>query len=70
MRTDLSKATFIIPIRIESTDRMRNVITSLAFLLENFETNIIVKEVDSRSIFKEEAIPILEDICDVPIDIL
>jgi hypothetical protein len=69
MRTDLSQATFIIPIRIESTDRMRNVITSLAFLLENFETNIIVKEVDSRSIFQEEAMPILEDICDVPVDL-
>lgn len=69
MRTDLSQATFIIPIRIESDDRMRNVITSLAFLLENFETNIIVKEVDSRSIFQEEAMPILEDICDVPVDI-
>ena len=69
MRTDLSKATFIIPIRIESADRMRNVITTIAFLLENFETNIIVKEVDSRSIFQEEAMPILKDICDVPVNV-
>ena len=70
MRTDLSKATFIIPIRIESDDRMRNVITSLAFLLENFETNIIVKEVDSRSIFQEDVLPILNDICNVPVDLV
>lgn len=70
MRIDLSKATFIIPIRIESTDRLRNVITSTAFLLENFETNIIIKEVDSTSIFQEQAMPILEEICNVPVDLV
>ena len=65
MRTDLSQATFIIPIRIESPDRMRNVITTTAFLLENFKTNIIIKEVDKESVFKKEALPIIEDIIDV-----
>ena len=44
---DLSNATFIIPIRIESEDRLRNVLTVVYFLLNNFDTNIIVKEVDS-----------------------
>ena len=34
MKIDLSQATFIIPIRIESPDRLRNVITTTAFLLE------------------------------------
>ena len=67
MRTDLSQATFIIPIRIESPDRMRNVITTTAFLLENFKTNIIIKEVDKQSVFEKEALPILEDIVDVDI---
>ena len=43
MKTDLSNATFIIPIRIESDDRLRNVVTSIAFLVENFDTNIINK---------------------------
>ena len=62
MKTDLSQATFIIPIRIESSDRLRNVITITAFLVENFDTNIIVKEVDSKSVFQEQAIPILEEI--------
>ena len=61
MKIDLSQATFIIPIRIESSDRLRNVITITAFLVENFDTNIIVKEVDSKSVFQEQAMPILEE---------
>ena len=62
MKIDLSQATFIIPIRIESSDRLRNVITITAFLVENFDTNIIVKEVDSKSVFQEQAMPILDEI--------
>lgn len=69
MRFDLSEATFIIPIRIESSDRLRNVITSTAFLLENFDTNITIKEVDSESIFQRDALPILKDILDIDIKI-
>jgi hypothetical protein len=66
---DLSNATFIIPIRIESSDRLRNVIATTAFLLENFDTNIIIKEVDSESVFKREALPILKDILDVDVNV-
>ena len=66
---DLNRATFIIPIRIESSDRLRNVITILAFLLENFNTNIIVKEVDSESVFQRDALPILKNILDVHINV-
>jgi hypothetical protein len=66
---DLSNATFIIPIRIESSDRLRNVITITSFLLENFDTNIIIKEVDSRSVFREDALPILKDILNVDVEI-
>ena len=69
MRIDLTEATFIIPIRIESPDRLRNVITSIAFLLENFDTNIIVKEVDSESVFLRDALPVLEDILDVDVKV-
>jgi hypothetical protein len=69
MKIDLKEATFIIPIRIESSDRLRNVITTTAFLLENFDTNIIIKEVDSESVFKNEALPILKDILDIDITI-
>lgn len=66
---DLSNATFIIPIRIESDDRLRNVVTTTAFLLENFKTNIIIKEVDRKSRFKHEALPILKSIVATPIDV-
>ena len=66
---DLSKATFIIPIRIESSDRLRNVITTIAFLLENFDTNIIIKEVDSESVFQRDALPVLKDILDVDVNV-
>jgi hypothetical protein len=66
---DLTKATFIIPIRIESSDRLRNVITITAFLLENFDTNIVIKEVDEESVFQRDALPILKDILDIDINV-
>ena len=66
---DLSQATFIIPIRIESPDRLRNVITTTAFILENFDTNIIIKEVDSESVFERDALPILKQILDVDVKV-
>ena len=69
MKIDLTEATFIIPIRIESNDRLRNVITTTAFLLENFDTNIIIKEVDSESIFKNVAFPMIKNILDVDVNI-
>jgi len=69
MKIDLKEATFIIPIRIESSDRLRNVITTTAFLLENFDTNIIIKEVDRESVFQKDAFPILKDILDVDINV-
>ena len=52
MRIDLSEATFIIPIRIESQDRLRNVITTTAFLLENFDTNTNVITLQSGCILE------------------
>ena len=58
MKHDLSQATFIIPVRIESPDRLRNVVTTTAFLMENFDTNIIIKEVDKESIFQRDALPL------------
>ena len=66
---DLSNATFIIPIRIESQDRLRNVITTTAFLLENFKTNIIIKEVDAESVFERDALPILKQITSAEINV-
>jgi len=57
MKINLSNATFIIPLKIESDDRLRNIITTMCFLLSNFKTNFIVHEVDQVSKFAEEALP-------------
>tara|TARA_R100000406_G_scaffold17434_1_gene10857 strand:+ start:4557 stop:5378 length:822 start_codon:yes stop_codon:yes gene_type:complete len=57
MKRDLKDTTFIIPICIESEDRMRNVITSLCYILDNFDTKVILKEVDSESVFQAQALP-------------
>ena len=54
---DLKNCTFIIPVRIESEDRMRNVITVLCYLLKTFDTKVIVKEVDVESVFQEAVLP-------------
>ena len=59
-RFDLLKCTFIIPLRIETADRMRNIITTLIYLTRNFACRIIVKEVDKESIYLREVKPLLE----------
>lgn len=64
MKKDLKDCTFIIPIRIESDDRLRNVITVLCYLNSVFDTNIIVKEVDTESVFEKRALPQIQEYCD------
>lgn len=52
--------TFLMPCRIESDDRLRNIITTISYLTHNFpECKIIVKENDTKSIFRESALPII-----------
>ena len=58
--TPLKEATFVIPLRIETDDRMRNIITTLIYLLRSFDTNVIVKEFDSVSTFERAVLPQLE----------
>ena len=60
-REDLSDVTFIVPLRIESQDRMRNIITSMIYLLRNFKTNVIIKECDEQKIFERSALGIIKD---------
>lgn len=60
-KVDLSNCTFIIPVKIDSDDRMRNIITVLCFLLKRFNTNVILKEVDSKPIIKENVIPQIKE---------
>lgn len=53
----LSDTTFIIPLRIDSADRVRNIITTVGFILETFDAKVIIKEVDSQPLFSEYAFP-------------
>ena len=59
---DLTKTTFIIPLRCESADRIRNITTTLIYLLRNFDTQIIIKEHDYESVFIEQVVPMLEEV--------
>ena len=61
MKRDLKDTTVVIPLRIESSDRMRNVITSLCYILSNFDTQIIVKEVSNHPVFSEDVLPQVKD---------
>lgn len=60
MKTDLRNVTFIVPLRIDTGDRLRNVIISTAYLLHHFDTNVMIKEVDSEHRFEEYALPIIQ----------
>lgn len=54
----MNQLTFLLPCRIESDDRLRNVITSVTYLLKNFpESYVILKEVDVESNFQQYALP-------------
>ena len=46
MKHDLKNVTFIIPLQIETDDRLRNIILTTSFLLNTFDTNVIIKEID------------------------
>ena len=64
MKTDLKNTTFIIPLRIDTGDRLRNVILSTSYLLHNFDTTVMIKEVDSERRFETFALPIIERLVD------
>jgi hypothetical protein len=55
-KIDLSNCTFIIPIRIDSKDRTRNITTVLCYLLKTFNTRVILKEVDNKPLVQEYVI--------------
>ena len=58
---NLTDTTFIIPVKIESDDRLRNAITVCCFLLSKFDTNILIKEVNSEPVFQNEALPQIKE---------
>ncbi len=49
MKYDLKDTTFIMPVRVESQDRANNVLTSVSYLLNHLDTNIIILEDDKVS---------------------
>ena len=53
----LSNSTFVMSLRIESDDRLRNVIVSSIYLLDTTDCKIIIKESDKTSVFAERALP-------------
>lgn len=53
---------FIIPIRIESNDRLKNCITVVSYLLDTVpEAKLYIKEVDNESNFEQHALPVIKD---------
>ena len=63
-KIDLSDCTFIIPIRIDSGDRTRNITTVLCYLLKTFNTKVILKEVDSKPLVQEYVIEQIKEFLD------
>ena len=55
-KIDLSNCTFIIPIRLDSRDRTRNITTVLCYLLKTFNTKVVLKESDVKSLVQEYVI--------------
>ena len=49
--------TFLIPTRIETEDRLRNIISSVSYVLKHLDAKVIVKEVAPHPTFKHRAIP-------------
>ena len=56
---DLSNVTFIIPLRIETDDRLRNIILTSSFLLHHFNCKLLIKEVSDDNVFEKYAKPVI-----------
>ena len=57
--------TFLIPTRIESEDRLRNIISSVSYLLKHLDAKVIVKEVAPHNTFKHRALPEIQKYADI-----
>ena len=56
--------TFLIPTRIETEDRLRNIISSVSYLLKHIPAKVIVKEVSQHPTFQFRAIPEIQKYAD------
>lgn len=56
--------TFLIPIQIETEDRLRNIISSVSYLLKHIPAKVIVKEVSNHPTFQVIAVPEIKKYAD------
>lgn len=61
---DLKNVDFIVPLRIDTGDRLRNVIMTTSYLLHHFDCTVTIKEVDSEHRFEDYALPIIKRLVD------
>jgi len=64
MKTNLKNVDFIVPLRIDTGDRLRNVILSTSYLLHHFDCTVTIKEVDSERRFETYALPVIKRLVD------
>jgi hypothetical protein len=64
MKTNLKNVEFIVPLRIDTGDRLRNVILSTSYLLHHFDCTVTIKEVDSERRFETYALPVIKRLVD------
>ena len=57
--------TFLIPTRIETEDRLRNIISVVSYLLKHTDAKVIIKEVAPHNNFLFRALPIIKKYVDV-----
>lgn len=56
-KMEISVCTYMIPLRVETPDRLRNIITVLLYFLKNIKAPIIIKEFDKESIYEASVLP-------------
>ncbi|MDB5141105.1 MAG: Uncharacterized protein JWR12_3021 [Mucilaginibacter sp.] len=56
-KRDLSDVTFLIPIRIDTNDRLQNLYTIINYIDRNFKTNIILLEADKKEVVDKTLLP-------------
>ena len=61
-KMELPGCTYMIPLRVETSDRMRNIITILLYFIKNIKAPIIVKEFDKESIYESAVLPQISQI--------
>ncbi len=57
-RTSLKDVTFLIPVRIDSKERLDNLLMVLRYLDKHFDTNIIIGESDNETKISETKLPL------------